>query len=31
VVALVDGIAAAPLNALGTANSVRLEKSLVPA
>jgi NADH-quinone oxidoreductase subunit G len=30
-VALVDGIAAAPLNALGTANSVRLEKSLVPA
>jgi len=30
-VALVDGIAAAPLNALGTAASVRLEKSLVPA
>jgi len=30
-VALVDGVAAAPLNALGTAASVRLEKALVTA
>jgi len=30
-VALVDGVAAAPLSALGTATSVRLEKALVTA
>jgi hypothetical protein len=30
-VALVEGVLAAPLNALGGATSVRLEKALVPA